>query len=264
MQTIKAFTSILLLLFAAHLKAQISSAQAYQDIVQLKNGSRLIGQITYYHPDSALHLVLQTGQTMRYSANQIKKVQMFGTDIIKTERSEKPYQFREKGLYNAFAVVGNFGRHIDIWGKSVRTHMGFGIQNSTGYMFNRLIGVGVGAGFDSYYMNEGNSDVLSVFGEARTYLRRNVISEYISFVAGYGQPLKIEDENLTSRSGGFMIQPTVGWRLGGSNRYNFFVDLGMRVQRVHFFRTTAPADFPVTDRYTMTYRRWILRGGILF
>ena len=135
-----------------------------------------------------------------------------------------------------------------------------GIQNVVGFQFNRWAGGGIGMGLNSYYFLYGASNVLSVFGEYRGYLSKRNTSEYWTFAAGFGQPLKNKTENLTNLKGGFMIQPTIGWRFGASRRYNFFADLGFRLQQVQYESNNTWSE----NHYKVTYRRWILRGGILF
>ena len=115
-------------------------------------------------------------------------------------------------------------------------------------------------GLNSYYFSHGESNVLSIFGEYRGYLSKRNTSEYWTLAAGFGQPLKNKNENLTNFKGGFMVQPTVGWRFGASRRYNFFADLGFRLQQVQYQSNNTWSE----NHYKVTYRRWILRGGILF
>lgn len=247
-----AITSFLLL-YAAQLKAQQND---YTDKVYLNNGSIFVGKIIYYQPNDTLKVEIVNGQIAQFLPQQIKKIVMHEVLVeqTKSSRSEKPYNFKERGLYDALSVDINLGRSAS------QTHRGIGCQNVVGYQFNRLVGSGIGVGYDSYYLNNGESNVLSVFGEYRGYLSKRNTSEYWTFAAGYGQPLSNKNESLTNLKGSFMVQPTIGFRFGASRRYNFFADLGFRLQQIRFENNQSWAD----NHYTVTYRRWILRGGILF
>lgn len=239
-----------LLLYAAQIKAQQNE---YSDKVYLKNGSILTGKIIYYQPNDTLQVQMNSGLIGRYSPEQVKKVVMHEVAETKSVRAEKPYNFKERGLYDALSFDINLGR-------SSRTHLGVGFQNVIGYQFNRLAGSGIGIGYDSYYIARGESNVVSVFGEYRGYLSRRNTSEYWTFAAGYGQPTQTKNDIYTNLKGSFMVQPTVGFRFGASKRYNFFTDLGFRLQQIRFENNNTWSE----NHYTVTYRRWILRGGILF
>ena len=239
-----------LFLSAAHLKAQQND---FSDKVYLKNGSRIVGKIIYYQPDDTVQVQVTSGQIMRFAPQQVQKIRMTESADSKTSRTVKPYNFKERGMYDALSFDVNFGR-------STQSHIGVGFQNVVGYQFNRLVGSGLGVGYDSYYLKNGQSDVVSVFGEYRGYLGKRNTSEYWTLAAGYGHPLGIKNDNLTNLKGSFMLQPTIGYRFGASHRYNFFLDLGFRLQQVRYESNNTWSE----NHYTVTYRRWILRGGILF
>ncbi|MBL7815852.1 MAG: hypothetical protein JNL70_12630 [Saprospiraceae bacterium] len=241
----------ILQLYAAHIKAQQND---YADRVYLYNGSRIVGKIIYYSPNDTVQVQVTSGQIIRFAPQQVQKIKMNdGNNVRSSSHVEKPYNFKEKGMYDALSFNLNFGRTSE-------PHLGYGVQNVVGYQFNRWVGGGVGIGYDSYYASHGESNVISLFGEYRGYLSKRNTSEYWTFAAGYGQPTKNSNDVLTNLKGSFMCQPTIGFRFGASSRYNFFTDFGLRVQRVHYENNSAWSE----NSYTVTYYRWILRGGILF
>ena len=245
------FTS--LLLHAAQSKAQQTD---FFDKVYLNNGTVIVGKILYYQPNDTLQIQTRSGQIVRFLPTQMKKIVMQDVAENKPTKTVKPYNFKERGFYDALSVglnLGKLSRFNQILG-------GIDVQNVVGFQHNRLVGGGIGLGYNSYYASNGESNVLSIFGEYRGYLSKRNTSEYWTFAAGFGQPLKNETENLTNFKGGFMIQPTVGWRFGASRRYNFFADLGFRLQQVQYESNNTWSE----NHYKVTYRRWILRGGILF
>ena len=256
----KSLFVLLLLLFANGLIAQTTtSSEGFEDYVLLKNGSRIYGKILYYAPNDTLQIQVSSGQTMRCKPEYIKKVVMAKpkTADVSAPKTVKPYDFKERGFYASAVYAMSFGRNSGGAG----THTGVGLQATAGYLLRRQIGFGGGVGYDAYYLKDGNAAVMSVFGEARGYLSKRNVAEYVTFAIGYGHPTKQKDNALiTNRSGGLMLQPTIGLRFGASARYNFFAEIGARFQQVHYSNSNEW----VENRYTVNYQRWILRGGILF
>ena len=256
----KSLIALFLLLFATSLIAQNPAPnEGFDDYVLLKNGSRMYGKVLYYVPNDTLQLQISSGQTLRYAPILIQKVTMAKpkTASANAAKSAKPYDFKERGFY-ASAVYGlSFGRNSGGAG----THTGVGLQATAGYLVRRQIGFGGGVGYDAYYLKDGNAAVVSIFGEFRSYLSKRNVAEYVTLAAGYGHPTKQKDNPLIAkRSGGLMLQPTIGLRFGASARYNFFAEIGARFQQVYYSNSNEWAE----NRYTVRYQRWILRGGIVF
>ena len=256
----KSLIAFFLLLFASGLIAQTTTSSAgFEDYVLLKNGSRIYGKILYYAPNDTLQIQVSSGQTMRCSPEYIKKVIMAKPKTADANAATiaKPYDFKERGFYASAVYAMSFGRNSGGAG----THTGVGLQATAGYLLRRQIGFGGGVGYDAYYLKDGNAAVMSVFGEARGYLSKRNVAEFFTFAVGYGQPMVQKgNPQITKRSGGLMLQPTIGLRFGASARYNFFAEIGARFQQVHYSNSNEW----VENRYTVTYQRWIIRGGILF
>ena len=256
----KSCIALLLLLFANALIAQNTTSSAgFEDYVLLKNGSRIYGKILYYAPNDTLQIQVQSGQTLRCKPEYIKKIIMAKPKTVDTSMPAiaKPYDFKERGFYASAVYAMSFGRNSGGAG----THTGVGLQATAGYLLRRQIGFGGGLGYDAYYLKDGNAAVMSAFGEVRGYLSKRNVAEFFTFALGYGQPtVQKGNVQITQRSGGFMLQPTIGLRFGASRRYNFFAEIGARFQQVHYSNRYEW----VENRYTVTYQRWILRGGILF
>ncbi len=256
----KSCIALFLLLFAKSLIAQTTTTSAgFEDYVLLKNGSRIYGKILYYVPNDTLQIQVSSGQTMRCNPEYIQKVIMAKPKSLdaSTSKMAKPYAFKERGFYATAVYALSFGRNSGGAG----THTGVGLQATAGYLLRRQIGFGGGLGYDAYYLKDGNAAVMSAFGEVRGYLSKRNVAEYVTFAVGYGQPTVQKDNTLiTKRSGGLMVQPTIGLRFGASRRYNFFAEIGARFQQVQYSNSNEW----VENHYKVTYQRWILRGGIMF
>ena len=141
--------SIFYLLLATWLPAQQhDAATGCTDIVYLKGGSVYRGKILE-NPDNG-PLVIQTwsGLTLHLPAAKIRRIVQHCPDAPKGGKSSfapQPYTFRERGWYNATGMSVLAGRSW--WNENVT---GFSLYNSTGYLFSRWLGVGIGLGVDAY------------------------------------------------------------------------------------------------------------------
>ncbi len=232
----------------------IGQTQKYNDKVYLKNETRLVGKVVYYLPNDTLKLELKNGQIVILPDNAVRKLVMGDGE----EKAEKPYAFKEKGIYNASYFGLSFGKtEFD------QAVQGAFFSTTTGYQFNRLIGVGLGVGIDNQYISRGSANILTTFMEVRGYMSAKPRSFYYSCAGGVGFLLmdKTDRDRLyTGHRGDLMLHPAIGLRFGANSDYNFFVDIGAKFQRVHFNQINNWTE----NRYTVTYQRWVLRGGILF
>ena len=239
---------LLLLLSGDHLLAQKKGV----DRVYLRSGDRLSGTVLHY--GDTLHLRLLSGQDMYLLRSNVKKVYMG------SQKSQQPYEFKEKGWFNTVAVAANFGRVPYVYGGGSSPTLGYNLQTTFGYQFDRRLGVGIGMAYSDYYLLDATSPVAAIYAEARTYLSRRTRAEYFALSAGYGHPMLKSSDGFDSAKGGLWLQPTFGWRLGASARYNFFFDMGLNFQNIHLVDNNEWAK----NNYSVWYRRTILRGGIVF
>ena len=227
---------------------------AQTDKVYLHNETRLMGKIVYYKPNDSIKIELKNGQILAFSDKEVKKI------IMGELKAEKPYNFKERGFYNATYFNTLFGKTSYQYGGG-KTQLGIGVQNISGFQFNRWIGAGLGIGLDEYY-TASDATVLTIFGEIRGYLTPDNHAFYYSVASGVGFPLKEKMDNIlniTGYKGGFMFQPAIGLRFGASAKFNFFADIGTKFQHISYDQITGSE-----NHYKITYQRWILRGGIIF
>ena len=176
-------------------------------------------------------------------------------------KAEKAYSFKERGIYNVTYFNLSFGKTNYQYGSN-KSHLGVAIENITGFQLNRLVGAGLGIGFDNYYATGNDANVLSIFSEVRGYLSRQNVSPYYSFSSGVGFPMvnTKDNLNLTGHRGGLMVHPAIGLRFGASSHINFFADIGAKYQRIYYNQINTGSE----NHYRITYLRWVLRGGIVF
>lgn len=250
MKKISLILSVILCLTIAQLQAQ---TKHFSDRVYLKDGSKLSGAILKYEVNDFVLLELVSGQEVKLLAKDIKKVVM--GESSDAPKAEKPYEFKERGFYNATSFMFAFAK------SGANPYSGVGVQHVVGYQINRKVGAGLGVAYENQYLvglTEGKT--MSLFGELRSYLSRHNTAFYYSVSSGLTFPIAEKGDNLTNYRSGFMVYPAIGLRFGASRQFNFFVDIGAKLQHVYYERITET----IVDRYDVNYRRWVLRGGILF
>jgi hypothetical protein len=243
------------------------------DRVYLKNGSVFQGKILEYAYGKELKLELTNGDVITFTGEEIERVKQevqtaetalpVNEESLNVEegytekgkRKERPYQFKETGIYNVTYFANLNGRDDD------GVLIGFGAHHVLGYQFNRWVGLGLGLGIDTYSFGDGET-LYPVYAEVRGYLLKKRLSPYYSFGAGYGFAFANESEGITEATGGYMLHPAVGYRLGASEGANVVIDLGYRFQQAEFISVS---DFNDSKQVReQLYKRLTLRLGLIF
>ncbi len=237
------------------LLSPMSYLHAQRDKVYLKNDTKLVGKLVLYRPGDSVQIQLANGQILGFSDKEVQKI------VMEDLKTNKPYNFREKGIFNVTYFGLSFGKTQLPWSPA-QTHLGINVENITGYQFNRLVGAGLGIGYDNYYVTGTDANVLSVFSAFRGYMSQHATTGYYSLSGGIGFPMvnTKDNLNLSAHRGGLLVYPAVGLRFGASARMNFFADIGVKFQRIYFNQVTEWNE----NHYKITYQRWILRGGLMF
>lgn len=203
------------------LSAQETSAPPpCHDVLHLRNGSQLRGQIQATKNEGNI-LVFRTwsGVEMDVPRTEINKILQKCND-----RTAKTYHFKETDWYHHSQMGLLIGQ---TYYRESRT--GLHLQHSSGRMFSRLLGAGLGAGV-GVFDGQGNIPATySVFAEMRGYLLPQRITPFYALAGGWGFVGKIDDDNWgwnETWKGGWMAQATVGYRIGN----NFTVQAGFRLQ----------------------------------
>lgn len=247
-------------------------ASSLVDWITLFNGSQFKGKIRNETPEGLI-LELSNGEQIEFTAKEIKEIwrnqRPESLPAIKAPSStyryiplsgrslvEKAYAFREKGWYHSSFVAFAGGRNV------TSPLLGIGLHHVSGFQFNRLLGAGMGVGFDMLDPTSGER-ILSVYGEGRSFLVSRRHAPYISLSGGYGFALRDADNFITAARGGFRLHPAFGWRLGASKGINLAMDLGYIFQSASFTKEF-PFFGPHVEVRNVDYRRLTLRVGMMF
>lgn len=244
--------------------------RAVTDLVTLHNGSVFKGKIRS-ETQSELVLELSNGETLTFTAKEIKEVQRdqpvsaaavkstrdyaYIPMTVEKRRKVREYAFREKGWFNAMSFTMPNGIYRG------SPQIGVGIHNLTGYQFSRLLGVGLGVGFDAYNPDEGEN-IASVYTEARSFLTKTRTAPFVSFGAGYGFAFRNSNNFITEAKGGLRFHPAIGLRLGADKDMNLMFDIGYSFQNATYTRRFDFID--QTEIRELDFRRFTFRLGVMF
>lgn len=251
-QLILSVSFLLVLGLCSIAEAQITPQAKELMIVHLKDGSKVEGTITQWNYEESLVIKTIDGVDVTFPAEAIEKVTQASLYKIKA-----PYNFKEKGLYYAVRaqyIVGNEGRRANETG-------GYGISGLVGHRFSRLLGVGLGAGYDLFVDNTGER-LAPIFTELSGYFSRQNTTLSYSLAAGYAFAFTDADFGLHEAKGGFLIYPAIGFRFGPKST-KLTVDIGYKFQNA-VLTYTSPWDGLTQDRHDILYKRLTLRMGLLF
>jgi hypothetical protein len=161
------------------LLSQMPYLNAQRDKVYLKNDTKLVGKLVLYRPGDSVQIQLANGQIVGFSDKDVQKI------VMEDLKTDKPYNFREKGIYNVMYFGLSFGKTQLPWSPA-NNHLGISVENVTGYQYNRFVGAGLGIGFDNYYLTGTDANVLSVFSAFRGYMSQHATTGYYSLSGGMG------------------------------------------------------------------------------
>lgn len=259
----KIFVQILglgLLLFGQpRLLSAQETQQDCQDILRIRGGSKLVGQIQSTKAGGDT-LVFRTWNGIEFDVpkDQIQRI----VQDCKNGRGNhplafRPYNFREKGLYNHTRAGFMIGQAY--YGEN---RVGLQLQHSIGWMFRRYLGTGLGLGVDFFDSESNDPANYPVYAEVRGYLLPQNMTPYYAIGGGWAFTGQTNGEvwgQTETWKGGWMAFAEIGYRIGN----NLTVHGGIRFQ--HKKREWTNAWSPDTnfgvDR--ILYKRLMLGIGLV-
>jgi hypothetical protein len=242
------------------LKQDTGLAKTIVDVVMLKDGSKLSGTILKWELARGMQFKLITGAEMMIPREEILKVYQdipFASapvqqipEFYNHGNARRPWSFKEEGIYQTFSGFLNFSENG-----------GAGVHYSIGHRFSRMLGVGIGAGFESndfFYTR----NIVPVYAEARGFFMDQKITPYYALKIGYGFALTDAINGTIDAKGGIHFCPEFGVRFGG-RAVHYYMGLEYKIQNATFTNTDwwgSQGEF--TD--VISYRRTELRMGLVF
>jgi hypothetical protein len=201
------------------------SQTIYQDVVYLKNGSKIKGLIIEQIPSVSLKIETTDGSVFVFKMEEIEKMTKEATQVqVEKITSNNNIQTGD-GLKTGYKGIIELGYQIGVGDYGMdRLKLNF----INGYQFNPNISLGFGLGLryyeDKYYIDD-NDVLFPIFTDFRVNFTDNKISPFVS--AGIGYSFKSEDFDGV----GFLLNPTVGVSFMVSKKSALNVSLGYELQR---------------------------------
>lgn len=240
-----------------HLPAQEPASAGCTDLLLLRDGSKLRGQLKDIKSGDTLIFQLHTGPSLEVPQSRVRRV----IQRCSGSAAMKPvYDFREQGWYHHTRAAVLPGQAY-----YALNRIGFQLHHSSGRMIKRWLGIGLGAGVEFFDPKGYDAASYPVFAEVRGYLLPQKITPYYTLAGGWAFAGRATDSQswLSSNDhwrGGWMMEADAGYRIGN----HFTVHFGLRLQRKTREWTSiwGPDNGQGTDR--ILHKRFVLGIGLLF
>lgn len=224
-----------------------------QDLIYLKDGSTLRGEITEQNPDESVKIRIAGGTITEIKMSAVKRIK---SDEGKYIFNEDGSNFKQKGFYNGFNVQAMIGQSSGN-DNSENLVLGLGVQYSLGYQINKYAAVGGGVGMQLY-----DKVFADAFVQMRGFLPMGKVSPTIAMDAGYGVPVVLSSLDTNNQSnGGWSLRPSIGLRIATRNRADILLDAGYQLQH---FENKTNWGWGSETAYNVWYRRLSFRIGWVF
>ena len=229
-----------------------------RDVLYIAGGNRLTGQITEIKAGDTLVFQSWGGAMFHIPRKEVKRIVQDCRRTKGASRGPRPYTFKERGLYHhtrGSVLLGQAYYGLD--------NTGLQLQHSSGWMFSRLLGLGLGTGIERFDPEGSDASVYPVFAEIRGYVLPKPLTPYYSIAAGWGFAGRSRGDRwgyTDTWHGGWTAQAEIGYRIGN----HLIVHGGLRLQRKYRDWTSnwgGPEGMHGTDR--ILHKRLVLGLGLL-
>lgn len=229
-----------------------TTEQTNQSILYLNSGSTIECEIIEWKQGEYYKVQTSWDQIMLFKEDEITKIE----SVLDHKQLQKVYNFKEKGKYislKGMFILGNEGPRA-------KGTNGFGISFSAGHRFNRLLGLGLGVGYDQFIWDSGE-EMIPIFAEINGFFTPELFTGFYNIQAGYSLAFADEDYLQEEAKGGWMFYPSVGIRFGPGDQ-KLSLDIGYKFQEAQFTYTDI-WNFSTKSQQDLVYKRLTLRFGII-
>jgi hypothetical protein len=224
----KSLILTLLLLLSFGLSAQ----NGWQDVVYLKNGSKIKGMITEFVPNVSYTITTADGSIFVCNIGDIVKITK--EQVISSTVPAKPDSLRvipapleypssqefTKG-YRGIVELG-YGLKSGKYGLDVTN---FNFVN--GYQLTEKMFVGVGTGIK--YFTESEMTLIPLYADFKYSFLDQKVSPMFGFSAGFSF-----NPNNGFEGEGFLFNPSLGAQIKGKNKMRYNISLNYQTQQLNF------------------------------
>ncbi|MFK7799793.1 MAG: hypothetical protein AB8E82_20225 [Aureispira sp.] len=273
----KWFSTCILFVISCFFSATLWAQTTLEDVVYLKNGSIIRGQVLEYDPSANVKIQIKGGSILVYASSEVTKMEKVevktekeptNTTVIPLEIIESGENTNKviweqhvpaKGMYGT-ASVGNTlpsrGSFIPL--------PGFTLDGTIGYRIHHAFAPAIGVGT----MFDFTQSFVYTYASIKGDILNKSFSPYYLIDVGYGAPLSTfapvqrgDVQEVTVMQGGLFMRPSIGFRFASRNKIHTFLDIGVHIQNVYYEGRTWN-NFTYTEQYT--YIRPSIRVGMTF
>ena len=242
--------------------SMICAAQAQQpmvDIIFLKNGDQVAGEITHYEQGKKVVLRRTDGVEVEFNDADILKIMQgvhkTAENVAPVAKQTEAFTLKTSGVYNNTNVAFGLGDGGNGNGLAISA----GLHNVIGYQLSPAFGAGIGFGLDSY--SRRGETVFPVYADLRSYLphKKKPLSYYIGASAGWGFAFKRDKLDISDAKGGWMAHGFIGYRTATKEGTDVTMDVGLKFQKAFFAHDLSNGDVEERD---LVFRRFTVRIGL--
>lgn len=206
---------LVVLLFAVI--SAVSYGQSFGDVIFLRNGGEVHGQIVEKYPDNSLKIVTADRNVFVFEEVEISRFEIRKKDIS-AQQQAKFHTFPETGYKGSVEV----GYEVGV-GSLAMDRLKLNIIN--GYQINDYFTVGIGTGL-RYYI-DAEEALIPLFGDFKAnYMISDKVTRYVSLGIGY-----TFNATESFHGVGLFLSPSIGLSYKVSDRNAVNVSLGYEVQK---------------------------------
>ncbi len=217
------------------LSISLSAQDGWQDVVYLKNGSKIKGMITEFVPNVSYSITTSDGSIFVCNIGDILK-------ITKEQTSTAPAStvpIKSDTFPAAPAALEYPGGDEFIKGYRGIVELGYGLKSGkygldvtnfnfvNGYQLSKQMFVGVGTGIK--YFNESEMTLIPLYADFKYSFLNQKVSPMFGFSAGFSF-----NPNNGFEGEGFLFNPSLGAQIKGKNKMRYNISLNYQTQQLNF------------------------------
>lgn len=166
--------TLLLLGISTHAQAQQNGRPV--DVVYLKDGSVIRGQLLEYNPAESVRIQTADGSIYVYDADRLERIDKEHGDFW----TDSPDEMRRRARHTLTGYKGFVDLGLTSHDKSLQ------LDTSHGYQFNNYVYLGAGLGIHNYYDFKDNLFVVPLFLNFRVNFVNERVTPFLDLKLGYG------------------------------------------------------------------------------
>lgn len=251
-RTAKKLSLVIILILAGF----VSFAQPNEeDVVYLKNGSIIRGNIIELVPDGNITIEIMGGSVLVYPMSEVEKMTREENKYNIAE--PKPHIIKHRGYFNISEIGFGFGNQNYYYGGITSS---ISMQTINGMQLCRHLQAGIGLGID-YYTSQPvlyNPIFIRISGD----IIKSPVTPYYYADGGYTMVWEDDNNENTSYEGGWMINPGIGVKFYSRTKASYHISFGFKTQ-LSKYTYTNPWDNSVFEE-KRKYNRLSMKLGIGF